>query len=116
MITRHSEKNYMDILEGIKIKTLVYGEKTIMTEFLLKKGSLLPSHAHPFEQTGYLVQGKLILRVGENKYEINQGDTWCIPENVTHSADVLEDSRAVEVFAPVRDDYIKYFDQKTLEP
>ena len=39
------------------MKTLCYGDKTLMTEFVMDAGSRLPLHAHPYEQTGYLVKG-----------------------------------------------------------
>jgi hypothetical protein len=51
MFSKHNESDYKDILPGIKMKTVVYGEKTLMTEFILQKGSLLPSHEHIHEQT-----------------------------------------------------------------
>jgi len=34
------------------------------------------------------------------------GDTWCIPSDMEHSADVGENSVVVEVFSPVRKDYL----------
>ena len=77
-----------------------------MAEFLLNRGSILPVHAHPYEQTGYLVKGRLRLRIGEQELEVGPGDAWCIPLNVEHGAQVLEDSVAVEVFSPVREDYL----------
>ena len=46
------------------MKTLCYGERTLMTEFILERGSTLPVHSHPYEQTGYLVQGRIRLRIG----------------------------------------------------
>jgi quercetin dioxygenase-like cupin family protein len=111
MISRRSEHSFREILDGIKIKTLVFGEKTLMAEFMLKKGSILPSHSHPCEQTGYLVSGRIVLHVGEKSYEMNQGDSWCIPENIPHKADIAEDSVALEIFSPTREDYIQYFDK-----
>jgi len=38
MFQKHSEKGYTVAIPGISQKTLVYGERTLMTEFLLKKG------------------------------------------------------------------------------
>jgi len=52
MFQKHSQSGYILAIPGIEQKTLVYGEKTLMTEFLLKKGSRLPQHSHPHEQTG----------------------------------------------------------------
>ena len=55
---------------GIRRKTLVYGEKTLMTEFILEKGAILAHHRHPQEQTGYLVSGHMILTIGDDVQEI----------------------------------------------
>jgi quercetin dioxygenase-like cupin family protein len=111
MVGRSSDKNYSKILDGISIKTLVYEEKTLMSEFHLTKDALLPAHEHPYEQTGYLVSGKIILYIGEKKFEINRGGSWCIPENVNHKAEIIEDSVALEIFSPVREDYKKFLDK-----
>jgi quercetin dioxygenase-like cupin family protein len=77
-----------------------------MTEFKLKQDSTLPLHKHPYEQTGYLVSGKMLLQIGSKKYECSAGDSWCIPFNVEHSAFITEDSIAIEIFSPVRKDYL----------
>ena len=106
MFEKHSESGYSIPLEGIEQKTLVYGEKTLMTEFLLKEGSTLPRHAHPHEQTGYLVKGRIRLAIGTEEYEAQPGDSWCIPSGVEHGAEIIEDSVAIEVFSPVREDYL----------
>lgn len=106
MFASKSEQGYISVVDGIKRKTLVYGERTLMTEFLLEKGKILPAHRHPQEQTGYLVSGKIILTIGEEEFEVDPGDSWVIPGNVEHRARVIEDSVAVEVFAPVREDYL----------
>lgn len=108
MVGKHSNERYIQILEGIRIKTLVHGESTMMTEFQLAGGSLLPAHSHPYEQTGYLVRGSITLYIGERGFEMKPGDSWCIPSGETHRADVHGDSVAVEVFSPPREDYMKY--------
>ena len=63
-------------------------------------------HSHPHEQTGYLVKGRLRLRIGTREYEAQTGDSWCIPGGVEHGTEVIEDSIALEVFSPVRHDYL----------
>lgn len=106
MFARHGETGYVPALDGIERKTLVYGAKTLMTEFRLRQGSALPLHSHPHEQTGYLVQGRMRLRVAGEVLDVQPGDSWAIPGGVEHGAEVLADSVAVEVFAPVREDYL----------
>ncbi len=106
MFATQSEENYLGVLEGIERKTLVYGEKTLMTEFRLRKGAVLPRHAHVYEQTGYLIRGRIRLFIGAESQELGPGDSWCIPGGAEHGADILEDTVALEVFSPVRQDYL----------
>ncbi|MFO7974516.1 MAG: cupin domain-containing protein [Candidatus Hydrogenedentota bacterium] len=102
----HSDDGYREILPKIHLKTLVYGERTLMTEFRMAAGAELPRHAHAHEQTGYLVSGHIRLSIGDDTFEVHPGDAWTIPGDVEHGADILEDSVAVEIFSPVREDYL----------
>ncbi|MEQ8175419.1 MAG: cupin domain-containing protein [Syntrophomonadaceae bacterium] len=105
-VYKASNSGYLEAIEGILRKTLVFGENSLLTEFILKKGKILPRHQHPQEQVGYLVSGHIILHIGQEKYDILPGDSWAILGNVEHSADILEDSVAIEIFSPVREDYL----------
>jgi len=59
------KKGFKEVLPGIKLKTLVYGEKTLFAEFRMGAGAVLPKHAHIHEQTGYLTEGKIRLTIGK---------------------------------------------------
>ena len=107
MFAKAQKSGYIPAAPGIRRKTLVYGDKTLMTEFLLDKGTLLANHSHPHEQTGYLVSGHMTLRIHDEESDIRPGDSWNIPGNVEHSATVHENSVAIEVFSPVREDYLE---------
>jgi len=107
MFAKHENSGYEATpLQGIRMKTLCYGAKTLMTEFLLDAGSVLPAHDHPHEQTGYLVRGQIILTIDGKEHDVSAGDSWAIPSNIEHGARILEDSIAIEVFSPVRKDYL----------
>jgi len=105
-IGKASKDGYINVVDGIKRKTLVYGKNSLMTEFELQKGKVLPMHKHPNEQTGYLVSGQIILIIDGEKFKMSPGDSWCIPGDIEHGAEVLENSIAIEVFCPVRTDYL----------
>ena len=68
MFQKHDDDGYKTPIPGVDMKTLVYGAKTLMTKFLLQKGSSIPSHAHPHEQTGYLVKGKMRFIIGSDEF------------------------------------------------
>jgi quercetin dioxygenase-like cupin family protein len=111
----HSEEGYTEIIKGIRIKTLCFGESMLMTEFFLQKDAVLPEHSHPNEQTGYLVNGKIRMFIGGTSRELVAGDSWNILKDVIHRAEILEDSVAIEVFSPVREDYLKFADASDIE-
>ncbi|MFH0880946.1 MAG: cupin domain-containing protein [Lentisphaerota bacterium] len=106
MFNKKTESGYTESLPGIRQKTLVYGDKTLMTEFILAKGRNLPLHAHPYEQTGYLVKGHLRLKMGGEVFDAHEGDSWTIPMNIEHGAEIVANSVAIEVFSPARKDYL----------
>jgi len=107
MFCKHAENDHIEVLPGIRMRTTVHGNSTLMTEFVMKKGSILPEHDHVHEQTGYLVSGCISLCIGDENFKVNAGDSWNIPGNVPHSARIIEDSVAIEVFSPRRDEYIQ---------
>nr|WP_321390566.1 cupin domain-containing protein [uncultured Desulfuromusa sp.] len=106
MFQKQSEQGYNAVVDKIRMKTLTYGEKTLMVEFQMEKGALLPRHSHPHEQTGYLVSGRMELTIDAETYQVKPGDSWCIAGNIEHNAVILEDTIAIEVFSPVRTDYL----------
>jgi quercetin dioxygenase-like cupin family protein len=106
MFYRRSEGGYRAVAPGISVKTLTYGDSMLFTEFNLKANCRLPRHSHPQEQTGYLVSGSMRLMIGPEEHLVGPGDSWNIPGNMIHEAVVLEDSVAIEVFSPVREDYL----------
>jgi quercetin dioxygenase-like cupin family protein len=103
----HADRDgYVGALPGIRRKTLAHGGATLLTEFRLEAGAELPIHDHPQEQTGYLVAGLLRLTVGDETRDMRPGDSWSIPGGVPHGGVAVEDAVAVEVFSPVREDYL----------
>ena len=61
MFCKKSKSGYKKIEKGILMKPLVHGKRTLLIETNLKKGSEHKLHTHPYEQTGYLVSGRLTL-------------------------------------------------------
>lgn len=106
MFTHKASDGYKAVIDKVRMKTLVHGDKTLMVEFRLDKGADLPVHDHPHEQTGYLVAGRITLTIDGCDHDVRPGDSWCIPGGIAHAAAAHEDSVALEIFAPVRGDYL----------
>ena len=95
-----------ELIEGVQLSTLVHGEKTLMGHFNVAKGAAIPTHSHPHEQTGFMVSGKFRFKIEDEVMESEAGDSWCIPGGVEHGVEALEDSVVIEIFSPVREDYL----------
>lgn len=106
MFVKKDERPFRGLIPGVSMRPLVYEEKTLMCEFRLEAGHNIPFHHHPYEQTGYLISGKLKFFIGDECFEAGPGDSWCVPENAEHRVSVLADSHLVEVFSPIRPDYL----------
>jgi quercetin dioxygenase-like cupin family protein len=106
MFVDRSDDGFREVAPGVQLRVLAHGEATLMAEFRLAAGHELPVHAHPHEQTGYLVSGHIRLHIGDESRELGPGDSWCVPGGVDHRADIHEDAVAVEVWSPVREDLL----------
>jgi quercetin dioxygenase-like cupin family protein len=73
----------------------------------LLQGSLVAEHRHPNEQITFLQQGKLRFTLDGEVCVLEAGEMLEIPPNVPHSVEVIQESVAVDVFAPVREDWIR---------
>lgn len=100
MLSSHFEIVYNQIVDGVKIKVLHHDDSMIMSEFMIKKGALLPEHVHQSNHSAYLLQGKIRLIADNITSEFVKGDSWCMKKNITHHTEALEDSIVLEVFNP----------------
>jgi len=88
-------------------RQVIHGENITVARVYLKKGCLVPEHSHPNEQISMLEQGTLRFVIGGVEKVVKAGQVLHIPPHVPHSAEALEDSVAVDLFSPIREDWIR---------
>jgi quercetin dioxygenase-like cupin family protein len=91
---------------GIVRRALCGGERMTLCEITLYKGAVVPLHSHVDEQTGYVMQGRLLFKIGEEEREVGSGYGYLVPGSIPHALTALEDSLIVEVFSPPRKGYV----------
>jgi quercetin dioxygenase-like cupin family protein len=72
----------------------------------LAKGCRVPEHEHPHEQIANVVAGRLRFVVGGEEQIVEAGSSVLIPSGVPHEVEALEDSIVLDVFSPVREDWL----------
>lgn len=106
MLYKPDPSNYRELLPGVFMKVLTYGDNSMLCEFQLKKGARIPAHQHPAEQNGYLIQGSLRFFGDEGEAVVTPGCSWDFKGSVVHGAEALEDTVLIEAFSPVRQEYL----------
>ena len=87
-------------------RKLVTGERQMLAQIYLKKGALVPMHSHESEQMTYVLQGALKFLVGGMEVTLREGEVLHIPSRVEHQAEALEDTFELDVFSPIRQDWL----------
>lgn len=105
MITKSKEAKCKEF-KGVTFDVLAVGEQSMVTKMKYKLGDKVSLHAHPNEQSGYVISGKYQIRVENTEDILTSGDSYSIPANIPHSWTVIEAGEVIDVFTPVRKDYL----------
>ncbi len=87
-------------------RQFITGDRVTVARFELKRGGVVPRHAHENEQVSYIVSGALKFVFDDREVMVRGGEVLQIPGNIPHAAEVVEDCVAIDVFSPVRQDWI----------
>lgn len=91
-------------------RQMIFGESAMLARILLSRGAIVPRHSHVNEQITWIISGALKLIFDDGEVVLREGEFLLIPANVPHSAEALEDTVDIDVFAPPRQDWIKKTD------
>ncbi len=87
-------------------RKIVTGEREMLAQIYLKRGALVPVHSHASEQMTYVLQGALRFLVGQEEMIVREGEVLHIPSGVSHQIEALEDTLELDVFSPIRQDWV----------
>ena len=87
-------------------RRLITGEQVMLTHVYLKKGAIVPQHNHHNEQMTYILQGALKFLIGGEEMTVREGEVLHIPSWIPHQAEALEDTFEIDIFSPLRQDWL----------
>lgn len=91
---------------GVHRKILAYTEDMMMCEITFEKGAVGKVHVHPHLQSTYVVKGSFEFTIGDESKVVRAGDSLLMPPDVPHGTVALEDGVLVDVFSPMRSDFL----------
>ena len=95
-----------NIFPGVDVFTAA-GKEMMLSLAVFEAGAVVEAHSHPHEQIGMVIEGRAVFYVGDEERELGPGDMYFIPGHVVHRVVALGSGcRALDVFHPVREDYV----------
>ncbi len=106
MFRTNAEATAVEMFPGVVRRTLNSGERTTLVEIAMDAGAKVPSHNHPHEQTGYVARGRVRFVIDGESRDLAAGDGYLVPGGAAHEVTALEPSVCIDVFSPVREEYL----------
>jgi quercetin dioxygenase-like cupin family protein len=97
-------------------RQVIHTSGLTMARIYLKKGAIVPRHQHPNEQVSWVLEGLLRFEFDSGEEVVGVGGVMQIAENEAHLVEALEDSIALDVFRPARQDWLRGEDSYLRNP
>ncbi|MGH9591030.1 MAG: cupin domain-containing protein [Terracidiphilus sp.] len=93
-------------MNALVTRQYIVGSNVMLARLVLKKDARVPMHRHRHEQVSHVVEGALKFHIEGRETIVRAGEILCIPPHVPHEVIAMEDSVALDIFNPPREDWI----------
>lgn len=107
MMVRREDIVAEAVNQQVNRRVMAYDSQLMLVEMEMKKGGVGALHTHPHHQVDYLVSGLVEFEMNGEKQTLRPGDSVLIPPEVEHGAVALEDSILLDIFSPMREDFLQ---------
>ena len=97
---------YTDLGGGVKRRVLAYQDQLMIVEVVFETGGVGTVHTHPHAQNTYVLCGRFRFTIDGEPVEVGPGDTIAFPPDIPHGTLCLEAGTLLDMFAPMREDFI----------
>lgn len=91
---------------GMKRKIMAYDERLMVVKVSFEKNAVGSLHQHHHTQITHIESGVFEVEIGDEKKLLKKGDAFYIPTNVIHGAVCLEAGVLIDIFSPMREDFV----------
>lgn len=95
----------LEPVAGIRMSVMA-GGKMMANWVRIEPGAAVPTHAHEHEQIGLVLEGEIIMTIGDETRALVPGHAYTIPGNLPHAAVAgPQGCLVIDIFSPPREDY-----------
>lgn len=101
-----NEVEWENAAPGITRQIYGYDDKIMLVKAKFEKGAVGSLHEHHHSQVTYVDSGAFEMTIGDEKKIIRKGDGFYVPPHVMHGTVCLEPGMLIDVFSPLREDFL----------
>ncbi|MCX6132843.1 MAG: cupin domain-containing protein [Ignavibacteriales bacterium] len=106
LFVNEEQLTWVDVGGGVTRKILGYDSALMMVRVKFQEHSVGAMHSHPHRQVTFVEKGSFEVQIAEEKRLLRAGDSFFIPSGVEHGVVALEEGVLVDVFTPMREDFL----------
>ena len=107
LFLKGSEQARVEVDKGMFRQNLGFNDSLMLCRVTFETGSIGYTHAHPHSQVAYVESGTFDFTIGSETRRLEAGDCAYIPPNVEHGAVCIEEGVLLDIFSPVREDFLE---------
>ena len=104
---KEEETQWEVVGEGVQRQIVGFDDRVMMVNVKFEKGAIGPLHNHHHTQVTHIAAGTFEVTIEEETRIPKKGDSFYIPSNKIHGVVCLEEGILIDVFSPMREDFIK---------
>ena len=95
-----------DVGEGLTRQLLGYSDALMVARVSFAEGAEGYRHAHPHSQVSYVESGEFDVYIDGVEKRLGPGDSFYVQPNLDHGAVCRKAGGLLDVFSPVREDFL----------
>lgn len=107
VFVKDTDLTWEQVSSSVRRKIMAYDNQIMLVKAEFAQGGVGPIHDHFHSQVTYVESGVFEVSIGSEKKILTTGDAFYIPPHVPHGAVALEGGVLVDVFSPIREDFMK---------
>jgi quercetin dioxygenase-like cupin family protein len=103
---KNNSLDWEETAPGMRRKIMAWDERLMVVKVEFAKGAIGTLHQHHHTQITHIESGRFEVEIGEDKKILAAGDAFYVPPNIIHGAVCLEAGVVIDVFSPMREDFV----------
>ena len=104
---KEQEAEWEQAEKGITRQITGYNAQLMVVKVKFEKGAVGYVHDHFHSQGSYVASGKFRITIDGKTEVLEEGDGFFVPPNAKHGAESIEPGILIDVFSPIREDFLK---------